>query len=249
MIKLSSIRGEEVNNKNKSYLRDYIIKGKKEKLRRKSVEAIIQENFKISEEEGVTLRAVISPADYPYDEQLDFNPFEFKNFFNQLINRIYSFNKENQSAFFFDPQGSIIDYSAFLIPIHPDKWMSERKSDRFNNIMIKQDGVILFITSQNVLIDNKVILDLKHLSRHLEILFTQIIPEIYEKMNYEDRLNIDIDCFGLSDSYLQIGEYPENVKLPRDTSSIFSQSYILNLQNPIKISDIIILDIRRLFEF
>lgn len=236
-------------NNNKSFLRDYLIKRKKEKLRRKSVEAIIQEDFKISEEEGVTLRAVISPADYPYDEQLDFNPFEFNNFFNQLIYRSYSLNKESQSAFFFDPNGSIIDYSAFLHPIIPEKWMSERKSDRFNNIMIKNDGVILFITSQNVLLNDKFILNLNHLSNYLEILFSQIIPKIYNQMNYEDRLNIDVDFFGLSLSYLQNGDNPEDFKLPRDTSSIFSHSYILNLQNPIKINNIIILDIRRLFEF
>ena len=238
-----------MHHNNKNDLKDYLIKEKKERLRKNSVEAIIQENFNISEEKGFTLRAVISPADYPYNEQLDFNLYEFNNFFNQLLNRNYNLNNENQSIIFFDPQGSIMDYSAFLYPIIPDKWMSLRKRNRFNNIMIKQDGVILFITSQNVVIDNKVILDLDHLSVHLEIFFSQIIPEIYENMNYDDRLNISIECLGLSDCYLQNGDHPENTKLPRDTSIIFSRSYILNLQNLITISDIIILDLRRLFEF
>jgi len=236
-------------HQNEDDLRDHLIKEKKERLRKKSVEAIVQENINIFEEKGFTLRAVISPADYPYDEQLDFNPYKFNNFFNQLINRNYSLNKENQSIFFFDLKGSIIDYSAFLNPIIPDKWMSERKSDRFNNIMIKDDGVILFITSQNVVIDNKVKLDLDYLSIHLEIFFSQIIPEIYENMNYDGRLNIKIECLGLNDCYIQNGEHPENIKLPRDTSSKFSKSYILNLQNPITISSIIIPGIRRLFEF
>jgi len=68
-------------------------------------------------------------------------------------------------------------------------------------------------------------------------------------MNYDDRLNIDIEFLGLGDCYLQNGDHPENTKLPRDTSSIFSKSYILNLQNPITISDKIIRDLRRLFEF
>lgn len=238
-----------MHHDNKNYLKDYLIKEKKERLRKKSVEAIIQENINNSEEKGFTLRAVISPADYPYDEQLDFNPFEFNDFFNQLLNRNYSLNNEDQSIIFFDPQGSIIDYSAFLHPTIPDKWMSLRKRNRFNNIMIKQDGVILFITSQNVVIDNKVILDLDHLSIHLEIFCSQIIPEIYENMNYEDRLNIKIECLGLGDCYLQNGDHPKSIKLLRDTSSIFSKSYILNLQNPITISGIIILDLRRLFEF
>jgi len=68
-------------------------------------------------------------------------------------------------------------------------------------------------------------------------------------MNYDDRLNINIECLGLDDCFLQNGDHPENNKLPRDTSSIFSKSYILNLQKPITISDKIILDLRRLFEF
>lgn len=238
-----------MHHNNKNDIRDYLIKEKKERLRKKSVEAIIQENINNSEEKGFTLRAVISPADYPYDEQLDFNPFEFNNFFNQLLNRNYSLNDENQSILFFDPQGSITDYSVFLHPIIPDEWMSLRKRNRFNNIMIKQDGVIWFITSQNVVIENKVILDLDHLSIHLERFFSQIIPVIYENMNYDDRLNINIECLGLGDCYLQNGDHPENTKLPRDTSSIFSKSYILNLQNPITISDKIIIDLRRLFEF
>lgn len=238
-----------MDHHNKNDLKDHLIKEKKERLRKKSVEAIIQENIDNSEEKGFTLRAVISSADYPYDEQLDFNPFEFNNFFNQLLNRNYSLNNEDQSIIFFDPQGSVIDYSAFLHPIIPDKWMNLRKRNRFNNIMIKQDGVILFITSQNIVIDNKVILDLDHLSIHLEIFFSQIIPKIYENMNYDNRLNINIECLGLSDCYLQNGDHPENTKLPRDKSSIFNRFYILNLQNPITISDIIILDLRRLFEF
>ena len=238
-----------MHHNNKNDLKDYLIKEKKERLRKKSVEAIIQENLNNSEEKCFTLRAVISPADYPCDEQLDFNPNVFNNFFNQLLNRNYSLNNKNQSIIFFDPQGSTIDYSAFLYPIIPDKWMSLRKRNRFNNIMIKQDGVILFTTSQNVVIDNKVMLNLDHLSIHLEIFFSQIIPEIYENMNYDDRLNINIECLGLSDCYLQNGDHPENTKLPRDTSSIFSKSYILNLQNPIRISYIIIRDLRRLFEF
>ena len=238
-----------MHRNNKNYLRDYLFKKKKESLRKKSVEAIIQENINNSEEKSFTLRAVISPADYPYDEQLDFNPIEFNNFFNQLLNRNYSLNNENQSILFFDPKGSVTDYSAFLHPIIPHEWMSLRKRNRYNDIMIKKDGVILFITSQNVVIDNKVILDLNHLSIHLEIFFSQIIPEIYENMNYDDRLNINIECLGLGDCYLQNGDHPENTKLPRDTSSIFNKSYILNLQKPITISDKIILDLRRLFEF
>lgn len=68
-------------------------------------------------------------------------------------------------------------------------------------------------------------------------------------MNYDDRLNIKIECLGLGDCYLQKGDHPKNIKLPRDTSSIFKKSYILNLQNPITINDKIIFDLRRLFEF
>ena len=237
-----------MHHNNEHYLKDYLMKKKKEKLRKKSVKVIIQENINISEERGFTLRAVISPADYPYDEQLDFNPHEFNNFFNQLLNRNYYLNNENQSTLFFDPQGSTIDYSVFLHPSIPDKWESLRKRNRFNSIIIKQDGVMLFITSQNVVIENRVILDLDHLSMHLEIFFFQIIPEIYENMNYNDRLKINIECLGLNDCCLQNGEHPENIKLPRDTSSIFSKPYILNLQNPITISNKIIHDLRRLFE-
>lgn len=79
-----------MHHKKENYLIDHLIKEKKERLRRQSVEAIIQENINISEEKGFTLRAVISPADYPYNEQLDFNTYEFDNFFNQLLNRNYS---------------------------------------------------------------------------------------------------------------------------------------------------------------
>lgn len=127
--------------------------------------------------------------------------------------------------------------------------MSLRKGNRFNNILIKEDVVILFITSQNVVIDNSAILDLGQLSIRLEIFFSQIIPEIYKNMNYEDRLNINIEYIGLNDCILQIGDYRKNQKLPRNSSSKYNKTYLLNLQNPIKISDIIIRDLRRQFEF
>ncbi len=238
-----------MHRNNKNDLKDRLMKERKEKLRRKSVEAIIQENINISNEQGFILRVVTSPADYPYYEQLDFNLYEFNNFFNQLLKKKYNLSKGNQSILFFDPQGSIIDYSAFLHPVIPDKWMSLRKINRFNNILIKQDGVILFITSQNDVIENRVILDLDQLSIHLEIFFSQIIPEIYKKMNYDDRLNINIECLGLSDCILLNRDHPKKQKLLRDTSSTYSNSYILNLQNPITISDKIILALKRLFEF
>ncbi len=238
-----------MNHNYKQDLKNHLIKEKKEKLSEKSVEAIIKENLYIIEEKSFTLRAVISPADYPYHEQLDFNPFEFTNFFNQLLMRSYSLNKETQPIIFFDQQGSIIDYSAFLIPIIPNKWMSLRKRNRYNNILIKNDGVLLFITSQNVEIDNKYMLDLDSLSLQLEIFFSHIIPEIYENMNYEDRLKIKIECFGLRKCYIQDVDHLEKIKPLRGTSSRFSRSYILNLQNPIAIYRIIINDMRRLFEF
>ncbi|KKM74253.1 hypothetical protein LCGC14_1402150 [marine sediment metagenome] len=235
---------------NKEYiLRDYIIKEKKEILRGKSVESIIQEEINVPEEKCFTLHVVVSPAAYPYDEILNFNPNEFDDIFNHLITRVYNLNNEDEPIIMFDPQGSTIDYSTFLYPIIPNKWISIRKNIRFNNLVIKKDGVILFSSSQNDLINDKVRLNLTILSINLKIFFSQVIPEIYENMNYDKKLNIKIESFGLNDCILQNGDFPEKFKLLREIPSKLNKSYILNLQNPIKISDIIILDIRRLFKF
>ena len=63
------------------------------------------------------------------------------------------------------------------------------------------------------------------------------------------KLKINVDSSELNNCYLRDGELIENIKSLRTTSSIIKKSYILNLQNQITISDKIILEIRRLFEF
>ncbi|MFW9866551.1 MAG: hypothetical protein ACFFEN_10690 [Candidatus Thorarchaeota archaeon] len=237
-----------MHNNQKDILKDELIKRKLERLRKRSIEDIIQEIPNASEDVGFLLRVVISPADYPYNEQLEFNPNEFDMFFNQLLEKSFSFENVNQPIRFFDPEGSKIDYSSFFHPVIPDKWMNVRKSNEFNSIVIKEDGVLLFLTSQNDMVSSKTMLDIDLLSDHLEILFSQVITEIYKKMNYNGKLIVDIEPFGLQDCVLRVGEPPGNIKLLRDISSEICKSYVLNLQNPIRVSKIIVHEIRRLFE-
>ena len=76
----------------------------------------------------------------------------------------------------------------------------------------------------------------------------QIIPKIYEKMNYNRELSIDIEYFGINDCCLLEKSDPPTYKEPRNQTMKFKKSYVLHLENPNKIHLIIIQDIRVYFE-
>lgn len=239
-----------MSRKINEYVREHLLKKKKRKLREESINDVIQNNFSWFKNNNINLRIIFSPKDYPHTyERLDFNEWEFNDFFKRLINFRYTHNKISDSIQFFDPTGEQMDWTQLDHPPIPDFWMDITRTDDIeNSIIIKNDGVIYFNSSQNYNYEDKSVLDLKKLHTNLQLLMNQIIPKIYEKMNYNKKLSIDIECFGINDCCLLERSDPPIYKEPRNQTMKFKKSYVLHLENPIKIHLNIIRDIRVYFE-
>lgn len=233
-----------------NFIREFLIKRRNENLRQKSVRDIIDVYHESFNNNSFNMGVILSPRNYPYDEILQFDPNDFDEYFSQIVRKRYNLNDNSHSVEFFDPHGYLIDYSAFDPPIIPEIWFNLSRNDRFNNsIIIKNDGVIYFNSAQNSLVNERILLNLNLLCIYLNIFFSQIIPEIYNRMNYDEKVMINAECSGLNDCYLQIGDSLEGLKSLRDPSSTFKKSYILNLQRPIQIKEKIILYLKWLFNF
>jgi len=234
----------------KNIIRDHLIKNKLENMRKQSVEAIVNDYINSFKENKINLRIIFSPESYPYYEKLEFDPNEFDEFFNQISRKSYSLDRITHSIKFFDERDILTDYSGFNHAPIPDLWINLSSNNRsYNSIIIKNDGVIFFNYSQYVMKEDKILVDLEQLSIHMEILFSQIILKIYEKMNYDGRLKIDIESSEFNNCYLRNGEPYENIKSLRTPLTRFKKSYILDLQNPISINNRITQEFRRLFQF
>lgn len=239
-----------MSRKNKDYLREYRLKIKKEALIERSINDLIQNYSSRFTTERINLRIIFSPIDYPHNyEKLDFNEWEFNDFFNDLIHKRYSVGEMNNFIQFFDPRGEIMDWKQFNYNPIPEYWYCIKKRENIDNsIVIKNDGVIYFNSSQNYSYEDKSVLNLTQLEIYLKILINQIIPNIYENLNYIGKLSLKIDCFGINNSYLLERSEPPTFKEPKDQNTIFENSYVLNLENPISIHLNIINNIRKYFK-
>ncbi|MBD3198424.1 MAG: hypothetical protein GF316_00290 [Candidatus Lokiarchaeota archaeon] len=120
---------------------------------------------------------------------MNFNTQRFTVFFKDLKFKHYS--HKGTSIFFFDPESDTIDWAENRT-ISPKFWYyKSTKSDFKNNIFIKNDGVILFMyiikeSSEGSICWNKFTDNLRHL-------FNYLIPEIYNKLNYDNGIKTKLE--------------------------------------------------------
>lgn len=220
-----------MNPNDRKIKRDHLIKESQEESREKAVEKILSNHRTSFQEKDFNYKLVLSPELYPiHYESLDFDFQEFTNFFFKRINGIYEYDQER--VLFFDPQGlktsKPTDYDT---PIIPDEWMniSQHIPRHPNSIVIKKDGVILFNHAQVNEGDHPII-DFDFLCKQLNLFIIKIVPEIYKKMNYNDKVKVLEDYGDLSAHQLvcrkseKIYDFVPDVESPKE--------YNLRLDNP-----------------
>jgi hypothetical protein len=221
-----------------------------EKLRQESVKDIIKDNKHIFKNNKFNLRLVISPRDYPIEEMMDFNPYVLTDNLFEIVKREYNSLEEYPRMTLFDPSYKMIHYNNFEPPIPLEQWKNISSNEEANlSFAIKNDGVIYFNYHRNRTDNGKITLNLELLGIKLRILFTEIISQIYNLMNYTDKLRIEMNSFGLNHCQIIGEEFPVKFFGLREEHTEFKHQYVLNLQDPINISTLIIRDLRQLFEF
>ena len=143
----------------------------------------------------------------------------------------------------------MIHYNHFDPPIPPEPWVNISSSEESNiSFIIKKDGVIYINYHRNKTNNKKITLDLEFLKIKLSVLFTQFITEVYNALSYTNKLEIEIESFGINCCQIKAEGNIDKFFGLREQFDEFNHNYVLDLQDPNNISLKIINDMRKLFE-
>lgn len=219
-----------------------------ERKRKESVEKVIEYYSYHFKNNRLNLRIIISPKNYPSSEDLVPRPYAFENFFSKLKKGELQGENCDQINQFFDPKALTINNYDFEKPIIIEKWFTISENKYFpNSLIIKPNGVIYYNYHQNAQQNGKVIIHIEQLNDYLKTLFQCITPKIYEQMEYEGNLKLNVNLFDLNDCYIKETESSDNLKLATIFSESYEKSYELKFKELGVAHKKIIIDVRRLF--
>lgn len=120
---------------------------------------------------------IFSPTKPPKDGFFIFNRLAFTEVFQEVIEKYK----------LFDPRGYAKEFCGFARDIVQKEWMCIRKYDRYSSsIIIHHRGFILYHFSLDETLENS----LHKITTSTEILIKEIIPILYNAMNYNDNIMI-----------------------------------------------------------
>jgi len=225
-----------MNRNGREILRDHLIEKKQEEMREKAVTEILSDSSKFFHDINFNFKIVLSPKSYPiYNESLDFDFQDFSDFFFDITIGTNGF----------DSEGFSLKTRNFIQPMTLNEWMNISEHRRFpNSIIIKKDGVIMFNHAQTIE-EAHTIIDFNIISKHLTLFITEIVPKIYEKMNYAEKIKMLVEYGDLSRYQLIYG----NPSLKYDFSPHYkpSKNLILHLENPESVLRRITTDFQKMF--
>lgn len=226
-----------MSNKN-NYLNEEIIRKKKKRLRKESMDEIVSQNLGWFPRNPPRIELILSVRDYPYVYQmLKFNHEIFDAYFKKLPER--SFILDGIEYKLFDPEGEINNN---------ESWMNISEKGRYPaSIIIKLDGTIYTVFKLNGKGEEIVKIKADWLQSLLSQLF-EVIIEIYSKMSYSgDKLyNVHIVNF-LNCKILE--GYPGKLYSSEVSEKYFENLVIHNDHSPLFLSNNLFNRLRRLFSF
>lgn len=215
-------------------------------MREEAVKNILSDFSKFNQDKNFNFKIILSPKSYPiYSESLDFNFQEFSDFFYDIVNGNFEYDNNQERIILFDPEGFTIKTTDFTPPIPLNEWMNISEHRRFpNSIIIKKDGVILFNHTQ-IIEGVQNIIDFNIIYKHLILFITKLVPKIYEKMNYDEKIKILVEYGDLSTYQFIYGNPP--LKYDFSPQHKPSKNLILHLENPESVLRRITTEFKRMF--
>ncbi len=155
-------------------------------------------------------------------------------------NNILYVKNQSNPLFFFDSKKLFIEESDFEHSNPLNKWIHKGK---INNTIIDKDGTILIHLFQYESKDDIIVIDIEVLSEYLRLIFSEIIIDIYKKMNYSNKLSIMVETNEFKKCYMIIRDEISLIKINNDNLIKFQKdNYVLDLQKIRPINETIILD-------
>ncbi|KKN05448.1 hypothetical protein LCGC14_1087200 [marine sediment metagenome] len=220
-----------------SYSREEIIRKKKGRSRKESMDEIISQ-YSGWFQDSPRIELVLSARDYPYYyNELKFNQRIFDTYFKKLPER--SFLLDGFEYKLFDPKGEINNNSS---------WTNLSKGSRYPiSIIIKLDGTIYIVIKLNEKREEGVIINTDWLQCLLTHLFEEII-EIYSNMNYSGDKRVQVRIVNFQNCKISVG-YSRKLYSSKVSENLVVKDFVFHHDHPSNFPNNIFNYLKRLFSF
>ena len=220
-----------------SYLREEIIRRRKERSREESVDEIISQ-YSGWFQDSPKIELVLSARDYPYVyNKLEFDQHTFDTNFKKFPER--SFLLDGFEYKLFDPEGEINNNTS---------WINISEGSRYPiSIVIKLDGTIYLVIKLNEKVEEGVIIKTDWLQCLLTRLFEEII-EIYSNMNYSGDKMVQVRIVNFQNCKISIG-HSRKLYLSKVSENLVVRDFVFHRDHPPHFPNNVFNYLRGLFSF